>query len=86
MIVNWSEAPAEMLELAAVKLKLVAVAGLTVTDIELLVKTPSVALMEGLSTLYKVISPPVVLTPFVKVMASLLLKLTAEPVLLVTVG
>ena len=87
MMVNWSVVPAVILPLAADKFKLTAVKGLTFTLIVLVVNgVPSLADIDAVSALYKVISPPALDTPLVKVNVSEVPKLTADGVLLVTVG
>ena len=88
VIVNWSELPAVILPEAADKLKLAADKGFTVTVIELLVNAvvPPVALMVAFCISYKVIKPPEVDTPLLKVITSELPKLTAVVALLLTVG
>ena len=86
-MVNWSELPAEILLLAADKLNLAAVWGLTVIVIELLFKLlESVVLMVAVCASYKVIKPPAVETPLLNVSVSALPKLITVPLLLVTVG
>ena len=75
-----------MLPNAADKVKLTAVAAVTVTPTELLVKVPSVALTDAFSALYKAINPPEVDTPLVNVIAVIVPKLSTAEVLSVTVG
>ena len=67
---------------------LAAEAGFTVTVIELLVNAvvPPVALMVAFCASYKVIKPPEVDTPLLKVITSEAPKLTAVVALLLTVG
>ena len=79
--------PAEIVLLAADKLNLAAVKGLTVTVIELPVNpVEAVVLMVAVWASYKVMSPPEVETPLLNVMISEVMKVMAVPLLLVTVG